>query len=138
MFRSVLALVAVVLACAGPAAASIWGTVWVVRDVHLRAQPDPDSRSRGLLYACDRVDVVHQIHDWVRVETDLGHGWVRARHLSEGRPASCRRHRPDPGVIVHPPVIVLPHPYPGQPVTPPFLRPWPGHPLDDWNRWHDW
>lgn len=134
MLRSVLVACALILT-ALPAAADAW---WVVRDTHLRAHPDPDSRSRGVVYACDLVDVVQHTRGWVRVESDVGFGWLRARHVAAYRPQNCGRHRPEVGVIIHPPIIGHPvRPYPDTWVPHP-VWPRPAHPApfqgfqDDW------
>jgi hypothetical protein len=144
LLRSILVACALILT-ALPAAAQGW---WVVRDAHLRAHPDPDSRSRGVIHACDLVDVVQQIRGWVRVESDIGFGWLRARHVAADRPRHCGGYRPRIDIIIHPPLFDHPGlPYPGlphpvrprpDPYVPPMIRPIPTIPLEPWNRWHDW
>jgi hypothetical protein len=132
--RLVIALLAVALAvAAAPALASSW----VIRDAPLKARPDPESRTRAHLCTCDRVDVLERRHGWLRVESDLGHGWIAARHVSRHRPAHCHRTRVD--IILQPPILL--HPWPGHPDPWPWhrpVRPRPPQPLDQWNQWHDW
>lgn len=99
MFKRVLLACALSLAGVTTASAS-----WISQDVHLRNGPGTHHHSRGVLTVCTNVSVHDHHRGWLRVDSHDGHGWVRARYVSDHRPAGCgRRHARQ--------VIVDPHPY---------------------------